>query len=80
MARSPYFAAIATLTIGLLAIAHAASDKPGVLWEMTSETEMEGMPMKMPARTSKFCAAKEWTHAPGGRPALHELEFQEGRL
>ena len=48
------------------ASARAADDQPGVLWETTSQTVMEGMPMKMPAQTSKVCTAKEWTRPPAG--------------
>ena len=46
--------------------AWAADEPPGVLWETTSQTEMEGMPMKMPAQTLKLCTAKEWTRPPAG--------------
>ena len=37
----------------------------GDLWEVTSQMEMEGMPMKPPARTVKVCSAKEWKEPPG---------------
>lgn len=39
---------------------------PGDLWEVTSRMSMEGMPMTMPARKMKVCAAKDWTRPPGG--------------
>jgi len=38
----------------------------GDLWEVTSQMSMEGMPMSLPATTSKVCAAKEWKEPPGG--------------
>jgi hypothetical protein len=37
----------------------------GDLWEVTSQMSMEGMPMSLPATTSKVCAAKEWKEPPG---------------
>jgi hypothetical protein len=43
-----------------------AADPPGDLWEVTSQMEMPGMPMKMPAQTSRVCAAKEWKQPPAG--------------
>jgi hypothetical protein len=54
------------LTWGLGAIAGAQAAK-GDLWETTSQMSMEGMPMAMPARTTKVCSAKEWTEPPGGQ-------------
>lgn len=44
----------------------AADEQAGILWETTSQSEMEGMPFKMPAQTLKVCAAKEWTQPPAG--------------
>jgi len=49
-----------------VAPAPAAEDQPGVLWETTSQPVMEGMPMQMPAQTTKTCTAKEWTQPPAG--------------
>lgn len=37
----------------------------GDLWETTSQMSMEGMPMQMPANTTKVCSAKEWKEPPG---------------
>jgi len=38
----------------------------GILWEMTSQMVMEGMPMAMPPRTMKLCTARQWTRPPPG--------------
>ena len=46
--------------------ARAAGEQPGVLWESTSQTVMEGVPIQMPAQTMKFCAAREWKQPPAG--------------
>ena len=60
----------AAASLGLLCLANArAADQPGVLWETTSQTVMEGMPMRTPAQTQKMCAAKEWTRPPAGGDA-----------
>ena len=39
----------------------------GDLWETTSQMSMEGMPMKMPARTNKVCSPTEWREPPSGQ-------------
>jgi len=39
--------------------------EPGDVWEATSQMSIEGMPMSMPARTTKVCSPKEWTQPPG---------------
>jgi hypothetical protein len=57
----------AAATLVLLALTPArADDPPGILWETTSQMVMEGMPMAMPARKLKLCAAREWTRPPPG--------------
>lgn len=57
----------AASSLVLLALAPArADDPPGVLWEMTSQMEMVGMPMAMPPKKLKVCTAKEWTKPPPG--------------
>ena len=61
----PLTAAV-SLVLLVLAPARAADEQPGVLWETTSQTVMEGMPMEMPVQTQKLCAAKEWTRPPAG--------------
>ena len=42
-----------------------AAEPSGVLWQVTTQMEMEGLPMKMPAQTIKMCAAKETQEPPG---------------
>lgn len=48
----------------LLAPLATPGEQKGVLWETTSETVMEGMPMKMPVQTVRVCAAQEWDRPP----------------
>ena len=60
----------AVLALALVPVAFAAAPaapvkEPGDLWEVTSKMSMEGMPMQMPARTSKVCSPKTWTEPPG---------------
>ena len=56
-------AAIAAL--GLLALAPVrADDPPGVLWQVSSQMVMEGMPFSPPPNSVKVCTAKEWTKPP----------------
>ena len=63
-------AAAASLLFLALAPGHAADEPTGILWDVTSQPVMEGMPMQMPAQTMKICAAKEWTRPPpGGDPS-----------
>ena len=59
-------AAAASLVLLALAPARAADEPPGILWETTSQTVMEGMPMQMPVQTMKICAPKVWTRPPAG--------------
>lgn len=68
----------AAASLVLLALAPArADDPPGILWETTSQMVMEGMPMAMPARKLKLCAAKEWTRPPpGGDDNCTTSDFQ----
>jgi len=46
----------------------------GSIWEVTSQNVMEGMPMQMPAQTTKVCAANEMTHPPA-RPSCTNSNF-----
>src|SRR5262245_36428288 len=66
-------------SLGLLCLAPArAADPSGVLWETTSQTVMEGMPMHMPAQTQKACTAKDWTRPPaGGDPSCTSSNFKK---
>ncbi len=62
----------------LLARGSTRADQAGVLWESTSEMSVDGMPMKMPAKTTKICSAKEWTHPPaGGDPNCTNADFKK---
>jgi hypothetical protein len=63
----------------LLVVGSARAEEPsGVLWETTSQTVVEGMPMAMPAVTSKLCTAKEWTQPPpGGDKTCVATDFQK---
>jgi hypothetical protein len=54
-------------TLLLLALTPVrAADAPGVLWQTTSQMEMEGMPYAPPPNTVTVCTAKEWTRPPPG--------------
>jgi len=37
----------------------------GDLWQVVSQMEMVGLPVKLPPQTSSVCAAKVWTQPPG---------------
>jgi len=54
------------LLLGSLPLLAAETPAKGDLWEVTSRMSMEGLPMEMPARTAKVCAAKVWTRPPAG--------------
>ncbi len=47
---------VAAMLAGLLST--GAFAEPGEYWEVTSRTEMPGMPMAMPATTVKICVPK----------------------
>jgi hypothetical protein len=47
-------------------MAAAAVAADGVLWESTSQMQMPGMPMQMPAQKRQICAPKQWTQPPPG--------------
>jgi hypothetical protein len=65
--HNPRCAASAALfLLGSLPALAAETPAKGDLWEVTSKMSMEGMPMEMPAQTSKYCAAKVWTKPPAG--------------
>jgi hypothetical protein len=54
-----------------------AADAPGILWQMTSQMVMEGMPFSPPPTTVNVCAAKTWTRPPpGGDPSCVNSNFQ----
>jgi hypothetical protein len=59
-------AALSALVISVPSAVFAAdtsAKEPGDLWETT--TEMTGMGMSMPSRTSRHCAPREWKEPPG---------------
>jgi hypothetical protein len=59
-------AVVLAVSVGWLAPGAMATDAAkGDLWETTSQMAMEGMPVQMPARTQKVCAAKDRTEPPG---------------
>ncbi len=45
-----------------------ADDPPGVLWEVTSQMDMQGMPMSPPPSTAKVCAARDSDQPPPPPP------------
>jgi len=61
--------AAAAATLVIMAVPARAADavalkEPGYLWEVTSKMSMEGMPMEMPARTTKVCTPKSSDETP----------------
>jgi hypothetical protein len=58
------FAPLGAAVIAALAMGAATAQEQGVLWETTSQAEIEGSPMKMPAISGKHCAKADWTEAP----------------
>lgn len=54
----------AACSLLFVALAPARAQEQGVLWETTAQTEIAGMPMKMPVVAGKHCAKQEWTEAP----------------
>ncbi len=61
-----YLLWIVCLLAPLLTLAQSDSNPPaGVLWEVTSQPTMEGMPGFIPAQTLKVCAKADATEPPG---------------
>jgi hypothetical protein len=57
----------AAASLVLLALAPVrADDPPGILWDMTSQMSMEGMPFSPPPTKLKVCTPKVWTKPPPG--------------
>ena len=52
----------------------APAKEMGDSWEVTSQMSMEGMPMSLPARTSKVCSPKEWKEAPVAGDESHKCK------
>ena len=63
MRRSSLGCTAAAALLGFV-ITPATAQEKGELWETTSQTSIEGSPMKMPAISGKHCAKKDWTEAP----------------
>ena len=63
VASTGRLAAAASLVFLALAPARAA-DPPGVLWQVSSQMVMEGMPFSPPPNSVKVCTAKDWTKPP----------------
>ena len=59
----------ASVTVLAMLASAEAQDPPGILWEMTSQMSMEGMPMTPPPNTVKVCTAKVWQKPPPGGDA-----------
>jgi hypothetical protein len=57
------FAVLLAVCLLATAVFAASPAKPGK-WEMTMQTEMTGMPMKMPAHTVTYCLTKEEAENP----------------
>lgn len=63
---SPYPRRSALFALFLLgSLPSLATEPPGNLWQVTTQMEMEGLPMKMPVQTLKMCAAKATQEPPG---------------
>lgn len=64
--------AVSLCMVFALFVSVPRADEPtatGDLWEVVSQMSMVGLPMQMPARTVKVCAARQWTRPPGGDDA-----------
>lgn len=59
---------LAAAAFSILALMAAAEERPGNLWETTSQTIMPGMPFSPPPNTAKLCTAREWTQPPPPPP------------
>jgi Protein of unknown function (DUF3617) len=57
-------ALIAFASLGIPIGAAIAEESPGILWQTTSQTVIEGMPFSPPPNTTKLCAAREWNQPP----------------
>jgi uncharacterized protein DUF3617 len=73
MAATATFLLLVSIPLLALAAEPAAPAKEtGDLWEVTTQMSMEGMPMSLPANTTKVCAPKEWKEPPGGADERHK--------
>jgi hypothetical protein len=54
---------LAAVSVAALATPAIADERPGNLWNTTSQMSMPGMPA-MPPQSMQLCTAKEWTQPP----------------
>jgi hypothetical protein len=52
----------------ILAAVAVADERPGNLWQTTSQMVMPGVPFSPPPNTMQLCTAKEWTQPPPPPP------------
>jgi hypothetical protein len=57
----------AAVSMAILTTAAAADERPGNLWDTTSQMSMPGLPA-MPPQKMQLCTAKEWTQPPPPPP------------
>ena len=57
----------AAASMAILTTAAAADERPGNLWDTTSQMSMPGLPA-MPPQKMQLCTAKEWTQPPPPPP------------
>jgi hypothetical protein len=63
MTGSRYGRLLAAVSVAALATPAIADERPGNLWNTTSQMSMPGMPA-MPPQSMQLCTAKEWTQPP----------------
>ena len=63
MTRSGNGRLVAAAAMSILATAAIADERPGNLWDTTSQMSMPGMPA-MPPQKMQLCTAKEWNQPP----------------
>ncbi|MGH8252091.1 MAG: DUF3617 domain-containing protein [Steroidobacteraceae bacterium] len=72
MSKSWFGRLAAAASLLCLVIAPAQAQEKGELWETTSQAQIKGSPMQMPAIFGQHCAKKDWTQAPAsGDPSQH---------
>jgi hypothetical protein len=55
---------LAAALLSILAAAAVADERPGNLWQTTSQMVMPGAPFSPPPSTMQLCTAREWTQPP----------------
>jgi Protein of unknown function (DUF3617) len=70
---------VAAASLVLLILKPArADDPPGILWDMTSQMSMAGMPFTPPPTKLKVCTPRVWTSPPpGGDQTCVNSDFQQ---